>query len=116
MIVRVWRGVVPKTKGAKYLEYLKTTGMKDYSHTPGNIGASILMRDDGDNTEFVIISRWKSMEAIKEFAGEDPSKARYYPEDRKFLLELEPKVKHYELAFESGRSEGETWRLPSSVS
>ncbi len=108
MIVRVWHGVVPRAKSKKYLEYLKTTGMKDYSHTPGNAGASILTRNDRDNTEFIIISRWKSMEVIKEFAGEDIGKARYYPEDRKFLLELEPEVKHYELAFESGRSVAET--------
>ncbi len=97
-IARVWHGVVPKSKRAAYIEYLKKTGMEDYSSTPGNVGASVLVRDDGDKTEFVIISLWRSMEAIKKFAGEDVEKARYYPEDVKFLLELEPKVKHYDLS------------------
>jgi len=102
VVARVWHGVVPKSKRAKYFEYLKKTGMKDYSHTPGNMGASILVRDDGDKTEFVIISLWKSTEAIKAFAGEDTDRARYYPEDSKFLLELKPTVKHYDLALEQG--------------
>jgi len=99
-IARIWHGATPRSKRTEYLAYLKRTGMKDYSDTPGNLGASILVRDDGDRTEFVIISLWKSMEAIKAFAGEDTDRARYYPEDSRFLLELEPKVKHYKIAFE----------------
>lgn len=35
--------------------------------------------------------------AIRAFAGEDAEKARYYPEDTDFLLELEPTVTHYEV-------------------
>lgn len=31
------------------------------------------------------------------FAGDDLTKARYYPEDKEFLLELEPTVQHYEI-------------------
>lgn len=39
------------------------------------------------------------MEAIKKFAGEDYEKARYYPEDKDYLLEFEEKVAHYEVMF-----------------
>lgn len=101
VIARVWRGVTSKSKSAEYLEYLKETGMKDYAGTPGNLGATILVRHVGKETEFVIISLWNSMDAIKKFAGHDVERARYYPRDREFLLELEPKVKHYDLAFEA---------------
>jgi heme-degrading monooxygenase HmoA len=99
--VRVWRGVVPKEKSAEYLEYLKKTGMKDYASTPGNLGATILMRHKKKKTEFVVISRWNSFEEIRNFAGTNVDRARYYPRDKKFLLKLEPKVKHYDVAFES---------------
>ena len=101
VIARIWRGVTPRSKSRRYLRYLKATGVKDYRRTPGNLGVTILVRHSGDETEFVIISLWKSMNAIKKFAGDDVEKARYYPEDREFLLELEPKVKHYEVARES---------------
>ena len=40
---------------------------------------------------------WDSFEAIRRFAGEDYEKAHYYPEDREFLIELEPFVDHYEV-------------------
>jgi heme-degrading monooxygenase HmoA len=45
--------------------------------------------------EVSIISFWESEEAIRKFAGEDINKARYYPEDSKFLLELTPELRHY---------------------
>jgi hypothetical protein len=44
-----------------------------------------------------LISLWDSWDAIKKFAGPDYEKAVYYPEDRKFLLELEAHVTHYEV-------------------
>jgi hypothetical protein len=37
------------------------------------------------------------MAAIEKFAGPEPEQARYYPEDKEFLLEFEPTVTHYEV-------------------
>ena len=48
-----------------------------------------------DRTEFVFISLWESMDAIRGFAGNDVDRARSYDEDRDFLLALEPTVRHY---------------------
>lgn len=42
-------------------------------------------------------SRWDSWDSIRAFAGPEPSKAVYYPEDREFLLSLEPNVEHFEV-------------------
>jgi heme-degrading monooxygenase HmoA len=100
-IARVWRGVTSRSKRAEYLAYLKETGVNDIRKTPGNLGVTILVRDTKEGTEFLYISVWKSMSAIRRFAGDDVEKARYYPKDREFLLKLERKVKHYEVAFES---------------
>jgi hypothetical protein len=58
----------------------------------------VLRRDETDRTEFIFISLWESMEVIRGFAGDDVERARYYPEDRDFLLSLEPTVGHYETA------------------
>jgi hypothetical protein len=41
------------------------------------------------------------MAAIRGFAGDDVEIAKYYPEDKEFLLEFEPHVVHYEVV---GRS------------
>jgi hypothetical protein len=44
----------------------------------------------------MIASVWESIDVTRGFAGEDVERARYYPEDREFLLSLEPTVRHYE--------------------
>jgi hypothetical protein len=40
---------------------------------------------------------WESLSAIRAFAGQDISVAKYYPQDREYLLEFEPAVLHYEV-------------------
>ena len=54
----------------------------------------ILRRDEKDVSHFVTISRWESEGAIRDWAGGDLLKTKYYPEDQDFLLELEPEVEH----------------------
>ena len=97
MIARIWHGVVPAQKSGDYLAYLRSTGIPDYRAVPGNEGVNILHRVEGGRAHFLLISYWESRESIKNFAGEDINKARYYPEDEAFLLELEPFVQHYEV-------------------
>jgi heme-degrading monooxygenase HmoA len=58
---------------------------------------SILRRIEGDQAHFVFTSRWESWDAITRFAGPEPEKAVYYPEDREFLLALDPHVAHFEV-------------------
>jgi heme-degrading monooxygenase HmoA len=52
---------------------------------------------DSDAAHFITLSFWESREAIAAFAGIDIEVAKYYAEDEKYLLELEPAVTHYEL-------------------
>ena len=98
MIARIWRGVTPEEKAEQYFEYLRETGLKDYRAVPGNQGVQVLRRTIDGKTEFLLISLWESYEAIHAFAGNDLERAVYYPKDKAFLLELEPKVTHYEVA------------------
>jgi len=101
MIARTWHGAVPDAKADAYETYLQLTGIPDYETTPGNRGVFILRRSDGGVTNFLLITLWDSYEAIRAFAGDDPERARYYPEDTDYLLELEPSVIHYEVAYRS---------------
>ena len=66
----------------------------------GNRGVYVLRRTEDDQTHFLTVSFWDSMDKIEAFAGSDPEKARYYPEDEEFLLDFEPKVRHYEVVVE----------------
>lgn len=97
MIVRTWRGITREADKDIYYEYLQKTGLPDYRATKGNQGVWVLRRVFNGKAEFLLITLWESWEAIKAFAGPDYEKAVYYPEDRKYLLELEPNVTHYEV-------------------
>ncbi|MGH2699495.1 MAG: antibiotic biosynthesis monooxygenase family protein [Actinomycetota bacterium] len=98
MIARIWRGAVRPTDGDDYAEYMRRTGLAEYRSTPGNLSALMLRRDLKDRTEFVMVTTWESMDAVKAFAGDDPERAVYYPEDERFLIERDPTVAHYEIA------------------
>jgi heme-degrading monooxygenase HmoA len=98
MIARIWRGVVRGEDADAYADYIGETGFAEYAATPGNRGAWMLRRDDGELTEFLTFSLWESLEAIRGFAGDDIETAVYYPEDERYLVERDPTVKHYEVA------------------
>jgi len=98
MIGRIWKGITKKEDTKRYLAYLNATGLKEYAATKGNLGTYVLTRQVGGNTEFLLLSIWKSMDDIKRFAGEEVEKAIYYPADKEFLLEMVPRVDHYEIA------------------
>jgi len=97
LIARVWHGVTAAERADEYAAYLERTGARDCRAIPGNRGVNVLRRVKQDRAEFTFISFWESFDAIRRFAGEDYEKARYYPEDRDFLVELEPFVDHYEV-------------------
>lgn len=96
-IARTWHGVVAKKHSEEYYQYLRQTGLEDYQSVKGNCGVFVLRRSKEKRTHFLLMTFWESYEVIKEFAGKEIEKARYYPEDEKYLLELEPCVKHYEM-------------------
>jgi len=97
MIVRMWHGRVPTGKAPAYREFLNLRAIPDYQATPGNISVHILERQAGDGTHFITMTFWGGMSSIRRFAGEDVERAKYYPEDKEFLLEFEPEVVHYEV-------------------
>jgi heme-degrading monooxygenase HmoA len=95
MIVRTWRGWTRPEDTEEYAGYIRDTGLAEYSATPGNQGAYIISRPDGDRTEFMTISFWESRDSIAAFAGEDIDRAVFYPEDDRYLVDRETTVKHY---------------------
>jgi heme-degrading monooxygenase HmoA len=98
MVARIWRGWTRRKDADAYVAYIEETGLSEYRATPGNRGAWMLRRDDGERTEFVTLSFWDSLEAIRGFAGDDVERAVFYPEDDKFLVEREETVTHWDVA------------------
>ncbi len=101
MIARIWIGRTRPEHSDDYLNYLLSTGVVDQQSSAGNRGSWVLRRFEDDFVEFMVLSLWDSLEQISAFAGADVERARYYPEDRKFLLALPAKVTHFEVAYGS---------------
>jgi heme-degrading monooxygenase HmoA len=96
MIVRVWRGWIRPEDAEAYTDYVERTGMAAYRATPGNRGAWILRRQAEDRVEFVTLSFWDSLDAVRAFAGEPVDRAVFYAEDDRFLVDRETSVTHFE--------------------
>jgi len=99
MIARIWQGRSRPGMGSAYFAYLQETGVKGYRATEGFQDLVILTREIGTATEYVLITFWDSMEAIRRFAGPEPERAVYYTEDDRYFAEEErrPYVRHYEV-------------------
>jgi heme-degrading monooxygenase HmoA/uncharacterized damage-inducible protein DinB len=102
MIARSWDGLTQAEQADAYADYIRRTGFRDLVATSGNRGVYVLRRREGGETRFRVLSLWDGAEAIRRFAGDDPERARYYPEDRHFLKALEPNVEHFEVVAQGG--------------
>ena len=97
MIARRWHGRIPECKAEQYLRLMVDVGLADYRSTEGNRGAWCLHRADGEIVHVEMFTFWEDLDAIRRFAGDQLTKAKYYDFDPDFLLELEPEVTHFEV-------------------
>ena len=99
MIARIWQGRTRPGMGKAYFEYLEQTGLKEYRETEGCRAVIVLRREIGDESEYVLVTLWDNMEAVRRFAGPEPERAVYYPDDDRYFPEHErsPDVRHYDV-------------------
>ncbi|HEY5723909.1 MAG TPA: hypothetical protein VIT45_16490 [Allosphingosinicella sp.] len=97
MIARRWHGRVMADRAGEYLGLMRGVGLPDYRSTEGNRGAWCLHRREGDVVHVEMLTFWEDEAAIRRFAGDDMTRAKYYQFDPDFLLEMEPLVTHFEV-------------------
>jgi uncharacterized protein (TIGR02246 family) len=98
MIARTWRGVAKTpAKADSYERHVTHEVLPALTSIPGHRGGRVLRRDDGGRVEFLVITMWDSMDAIRAFAGAHPEKAVVEPDARAVLAEFDEVVRHYEL-------------------
>ncbi len=76
---------------------MKERAAPDYGSVVGLMNLFFTRRDEGDVSHFLLITVWDSIGSVKEFAGENPEIAKYYPEDDDFLLEKEEYSQNYQV-------------------
>ena len=97
MIARIWKGRTKIEHLDEYTSFMKTRAIPDYKKTAGFVKLVFLKRTDNELAYFDLITFWDNLEVIKNFAGEDYKKAKYYPEDKNYLVDFPKEVIHYEV-------------------
>jgi heme-degrading monooxygenase HmoA len=100
MIERVWRGWIAAEKAGAYQAFLRDSFLPAAHAIPGYLGARVSRRAVDDEIEFLTITRFMSLDAIRAFAGGDPDLAHVAPEAQALLSRWEERVAHYSPAFE----------------
>ncbi|MEM1337517.1 MAG: antibiotic biosynthesis monooxygenase [Bacteroidota bacterium] len=97
MIARIWKGKTKLEHAEAYTDFMKTRAVPDYERTEGFVKLIFLRRTDKEHAYFELITFWKNLEVIRNFAGVPIEKAKYYPEDQQFLLEFPETVTHLDV-------------------
>ena len=97
MISRLWKGITKPGLAAHYFEHLKTRTVPELTATPGFMSVSILKRDVAEGTEFLVVTRWASLESIRTFAGEDIEAAVVPEEAARLMAAYDRRVVHYDV-------------------
>ena len=97
MISRHWRGLAKRERADDYVAHLQRDTLPQLKRLAGFLGANILKRDVKRGVEFVIVTRWQSLDAIHGFAGADIDTAVVAPEAREMMVEYDKRVSHYEI-------------------
>src|ERR1700739_3682161 len=97
MIIREWRGRALRSRAGASLDHFHNSVLPQLKDVPGFIGAHLLCRPQGELTEFVVLTRWESFEAIRRFAGPNFERALVEPAAAAALTDFDPVVQHYEI-------------------
>jgi heme-degrading monooxygenase HmoA len=97
MVARIWHGRTRADKADDYRQYLFDVGVKKIATLPGNRGVQMMVSRTAEQGEFMIISYWDSIDAIKGYAGANYTKVHDLPRDKEFLIDHESLVRHFDL-------------------
>ena len=89
-IVRIWRGRTSRERADEYEVYNYEVGIKPLIKKA--LGVQTFREDRENETEFMTISYWESVEAMSKFTGGDPTKVHHLERDKEFLIELPKEV------------------------
>jgi len=97
MIIRIWRGLCTPESADAYERHVTRKVFPALTRIHGHRGAYLLRRQAEGQVEFLAVTAWDSMEAVREFAGQNPDIAVVEPEAQAVLADFDQFVRHYAL-------------------
>ena len=102
MIARAWKGWTTPQNADAYEKLLREHVVPGLRRIKGHTSACVLRQDKTEETEFLVVNFFESLEAVRAFAGDDYATPIFEPEARKLLAKVEPKAEHYDVRFSAG--------------
>ncbi len=100
MIARIWTARTTPARAPGYADHLRMRVLPQLRALNGYSGASLLRRDVNGETELIVITRWRSLEAVRAFAGADIEAAVVEDEAAALLSRYDERVRHYDIVAE----------------
>ena len=100
VIARTWNGSARPEHADAYVAHLRDRTFPQLKTIPGHQGAYVLRRTGGSGVEFTVVTLWESLEAIADFAGDDPEQAVVPPEAEALLASYDRRAVHWDVALE----------------
>lgn len=97
-IVRRWSARTSEAQLPKYLEHFSKNVLPELRGVDGFLGVTVSTHHAGHETEIFVETTWRSLDAIRGFAGDDIEAAVVAPEAADLLKDFDRRVRHYEIA------------------
>ena len=101
MIARIWSARATPANAAAYIDHFSEAVLPAVRAIRGYAGATVLRSDDA-LVEITVITRWESLDAIREFAGDLIDQAVVTEHARALLDSFDDRVRHMTVAVENG--------------
>jgi heme-degrading monooxygenase HmoA len=98
MIARIWRGWAPQATAGDYQRHYESEVSRHLQGTGGFRGARLLRQDDGPEVMFTSVTFFTSIDAVRDFAGEDYEQAVVEEAARRALSRWDERVSHHDVA------------------
>jgi heme-degrading monooxygenase HmoA len=97
MIARMFRASALPEKANDYVQHLQMSVLPELRQIDGFRGVYLMRQDSAEAVEFIVLTLWESMDAIRKFAGENAEVAVVAPAAQAMFREYDLTVKNFEV-------------------
>lgn len=97
MIARIWSAQTTPAQAPAYAAHLRAHVLPELRGLDGYAGAMLLQHSTAKGVEILVITWWRSLAAIRGFAGADLERAVVADEARAVLTQFDQRVRHYDV-------------------
>jgi uncharacterized protein len=98
-IVRAWSARASAEKWPYYREHFTKKVLPELRKLTGYLGATLSVRPAGEQREILVETCWRSLDAVRSFAGMGIDAAVVAQEAAAVLTDYDKRVRHYEIVF-----------------